>query len=90
MVFIKGVSGNPAGRPKRKTLTELLHEKLDKDGGWDNLVEAIMTLAKRKDKDIIKEIWKYTDGLPTQRTDITTDGEKLEGLVIIKDGSSTK
>lgn len=87
MPFKKGDPNiNREGRPKRKTLTELLHDKLDSTpNGWNDLVEAILSLAKRKDKDIIKEIWKYTDGLPTQKTDITTDGEKLEGLVIIKD-----
>lgn len=86
------VSGvlNPLGRPKRKTLTELIHERLDQEPeGWKDLVEIILSMAKRKDKEIIKELWHYTDGMPKQRTDvdITSGGEPL---VVIKDGSKTE
>lgn len=84
--YSKGVSGNPNGRPKRKTLTELIHERLDKEpNGWSDLVEVIIRLAKGRDRDIIKELWHYTDGMPKQRgeTDITSKGEKIEGNTIV-------
>lgn len=70
---------NPNGRPKRKTLTELIHDKLDQTpNGWEDLVNIILTLASRKDKDILKELWHYTDGMPTQRNELTgKDGKDL-------------
>lgn len=86
--LLPGNTANPNGRPKRKTLTELLHDKLDNTPeGWNDLVDVIISLAKRKDKEIIKEIWKYTDGMPQQRTDLTSKGEQIEGLVIVRDKS---
>lgn len=80
--FPKGVSGNPEGRPKRKTLTEMIHEELDKKGGWESLVDVIVTMAKRKDKDILKEIWRYTDGMPQQKTDITSGGQPIQAPIL--------
>jgi hypothetical protein len=77
--FPKGVSGNPAGRPKRKTLTELIHEKLDKTpDGWDNLVKLVLVqVFNKRDKEILKELWHYTDGMPKQSTDLTSGGKPL-------------
>ena len=87
--FVKGVSGNPNGRPKRKTLTELIHEKLDQDpNGWNELVEVIIKLAKGRDRDILKELWHYTDGMPKQiqKVDLEVSGDPL---IIVKDGDKT-
>jgi hypothetical protein len=83
---------NKTGRPKRKTLTELIHAKLDDTPeGWEKLVALVLSkMFTDKDKDLIKELWHYTDGMPKQSTDITSDGEKIEGLIIIKDGDKTK
>lgn len=83
--WVEGHSGNPEGRPKRKTLTELIHDRLDREPeGWKDLVEIIISMAKKKDKEIIKELWHYTDGMPRQKTDVdvTSGGESL---VIVKD-----
>jgi len=69
---------NPFGRPKRKTLTELIHEKLDKGDGelnWDQLVSVIISMAKGKDKDIVRELWHYTDGKPKESLDIQAKGD---------------
>lgn len=78
--FAVGNHASP-GRPKRKTITELIHEKLDKGDGdlnWEQLVTIFLSMAKRKDKDILKELWHYTDGMPTQRNELTgKDGEAL-------------
>src|SRR5260221_2182308 len=68
---------NPLGRPKRKTLTELIHDKLDKGDGeltWEQLVTVIMSMVKHKDKDIVKELWHYTDGKPNESLDVKTEG----------------
>ena len=62
---------NRNGRPKRKTLTELIHEKLDNTpDGWDKLVALVLTeVFKGKNKDLVKELWHYTDGMPKQKTE---------------------
>jgi len=74
--FLKGVSANPAGRTKRKTLAERLHESLDRGDGplnWDTLVAIVLTMVSNKDKDMIKELWHYTDGMPVQKQVLAGD-----------------
>lgn len=80
---------NPNGRPKRKTLTEMIHAKLDDtEGGWETLVNIVLAKVREGDKDLIKALWEYTDGKPTQRQELTgKDGAELTGLVIVKNGS---
>lgn len=60
---------NPNGRPKRKTITELIHAKLDDTPeGWDKLIALVMyKLFNEKDKDLLKTLWQYTDGMPVQK-----------------------
>lgn len=67
--FPPGVSGNPLGRPKRKTLTELIHAKLDDTpDGWNKLVALVLTeIFTNKNKDVMKELWHYTDGMPKEK-----------------------
>jgi hypothetical protein len=57
--LLPGNTANPNGRPKRKTLTELLHEKLDSTPeGWNEVAAIILKLIEEKDRDIIKEFWQ--------------------------------
>lgn len=80
--FKKGTIGNPNGRPKRKTITELLHERLDKEGGWEDLIGVILSMVKKKDREIIKELWHQTDGMPKQKIEATgADGEPLRVII---------
>ena len=69
--FPPGVSGNPNGRPKRKTLTELIHAKLDDTPeGWEKLAAMVLyKIFNEKDKEILKELWHYTDGMPQQKVE---------------------
>ena len=78
--WLDGVSGNPAGRPKRKTLTELIHAKLDDTPeGWEKFISLVLTMMfNDKNKDLIKTLWQYTDGMPKSSIEVTgKDGGPL-------------
>lgn len=77
--FAPGVSGNPAGRPKRKTLTELIHAKLDDTPeAWEAIVSLVVQkLIKDKDNQILKTFWEYTDGKPKQTIELNDTTEQI-------------
>jgi hypothetical protein len=75
-----GQSGNPAGRPKSRHLTDLLGIELAKPSGKSGrsreqrMIERLVTIAltgKRAEAlAAMKLIFAYTDGLPTQPIEI--------------------
>src|SRR3990167_9243796 len=66
---------NPNGRPKRKTLTELIHAKLDDTpDGWNKIVNAVVNKLTT-DKEVLKTFWNYTDGMPVQKNVLAGDDE---------------
>jgi hypothetical protein len=67
-----GESGNPAGRPKRKTFTELAYEYLGKplvEGdprtGMEMLVTAILMRAVKGDANSMRELLSRIDPIPS-------------------------
>lgn len=66
----KGQSGNPAGRPKGKTMKEYARDLLQAQSEEERQ-EFMHGLPK-------EIIWKMAEGNPENKTDITSKGEKIE------------
>ena len=84
--FKKGESGNPKGRPVGSfSLTRAVKEyllEMAKDGEsyGDKLKKAAVLRAITKSDVLAKEIWDRVDGKVPQQTDITSRGERIEGI----------
>lgn len=98
MVFPPGVSGNPAGRPKGSfSLVEMIKNKLqeqakDKDKTYAEyfIDQLIKKTVVDGDVPMMRDILNRVDGMPQQKVDMTTLGDKISTGVIIlpqKNGS---
>lgn len=74
--FKKGQSGNPGGCPKGLSLLALLHKELEKPCSTTSKVKQkemfvarCVQLALAGRPDMIRLIWEYVEGKPTQPVD---------------------
>lgn len=77
--FKPGQSGNPNGRPpKGYSITEMMREMLaSKPEIKDAIGKVIAQKAMEGDRDAIRLLWQYMDGMPSQSVDLTSKGEQL-------------
>lgn len=82
--LLKGVVLNPNGRPKKGlTLTDIAKDILEETlpsgvTRKEALMRKIATLAYDGNETMIKMIWNYVDGMPTQRNELTgADGNEI-------------
>lgn len=87
--LLPGNTANPKGRPKGTySVVELIKKKLqetpegkDKTYG-EYFVEKIMKkIAVDEDVSMMRDIINRVDGMPSQKTDITTGGESINFVI---------
>lgn len=84
--YKKGQSGNPKGRPPQGySITEWFKNMLNsRPEVKDAIGNSILKKALEGDTTAQKLVWNYLDGMPLQKneTDITSGGDKIEGIVV--------
>lgn len=84
--FKKGESGNPDGRPKGSgiSITTEIKKKLEEvpEGQKATYLELLINRIFKQaiqdgDQQMIKNIWNYVDGMPQQKTDVTSGGKPI-------------
>ena len=93
--FKPGYSGNPQGRPKGISITEMIKRKLEEvpPGEKRTYLEALILKILKKaiideDSQMIKNIWNYVDGMPKEK--IEMESGELPFKVIIEKGDPRK
>ena len=81
--WVKGVSGNPGGRPKKGfAIADMIRAKVT-DEDWDDILQATVEQAKKGDKAARDYLSNRRDGMPRQtQINIDQNIEKIEGIEI--------
>lgn len=89
MPFTKGDSRiNRKGAPEKEwTWGSLFREKMeecgdDKKKAKEAIAQAMIDKAKSGDTQAFKEMANRMDGMPQQAVDLTSDGEKLQPILV--------
>lgn len=92
--FKPGQSGNPKGAPKRdwtwsgvlqKAVEQSTKDKKGKKHKVKELVaQSLLNQVYKGNVLAIKALMERMDGYPMQSTDLTSDGEKVEGVVVFR------
>jgi len=84
--FKKGQTGNPNGRPKIPNIRDVLAEVLGEDVGGKNAAKSILLKMRSKamqgDVKAAEFIFGYTYSKASQNIDLTTQGEKIESVIM--------
>lgn len=82
--FIKGNTANPKGRPPKQREQEFLNITLSavSPEDWKEIVQKAVWQAKKGDATARKFLADYLIGPPTQKTDLTSNGESINAIGI--------
>ena len=90
-VWMPGQSGNPKGRPKRKSISECIEEILRRvapgsDGKTfrEVLAEVVVRKALKGEYRFIREIWDRLEGKPLERYSVENEPDLQRDLQIIE------
>lgn len=82
--FVPGMSGNPSGRPKGLSITQMLREVLPTTDGqtgkrWIDLIieKIIIKAAVEGDPKMITAIWAYLDGKPKEKLQLVPPEKEM-------------
>jgi len=90
MPFKRGKSGNPRGAPKRKwTWGGVLEKAVEEKAKEGTQIKEIIARALIKETlkgnvHAMNALMDRMDGRPMQPTDVTSDGDKLEGVILYR------
>ncbi len=80
MVFRKGQSGNPGGRPKSKLFREALLAELaaagDDTAEIRDIARKLIDMAKEGDIQAVKEVADRLEGKPAQETSVALEDKR--------------
>ena len=97
--FMPGESGNPNGRPPGSgiSITTEIKKKLEEvpEGQKATYLQLFINRILKQaiqdgDQQMIKQVWNYVDGMPSQKTDITSGGKPIPILnnALLQDDSN--
>src|SRR3972149_6033262 len=68
--FVKGVSGNPNGRPRGKTPSEYLRARLERGRTYEQIMDKVTSLAVSGERWAVELLFDRMEGKPLQVIDI--------------------
>jgi hypothetical protein len=87
MPFVKGQSGNPGGRPKKRTLESIVEKAMAEKNEYGQTYEYAIVIKVRDkategDLNAVKILWEYYYGKPAQQVDMTSNGQTITPTII--------
>lgn len=83
--FVKGVSGNPGGRPKSDISITALIDAAVTEADWKFIIAALLKKARRGDVKATEMLMDRRFGKPVQQTQLSGAGGEALSVRIVQD-----